>query len=80
MSKKKYISIEVWNELVAALHPTSTIKGKIEINKEKLIEAAKDPDSFDKFIDELIRDTYRDIERKVVCKWLEDKDKERKNE
>lgn len=70
---KKYIDIEVWNELKTHLHPTTTIKGKIEINKEKLMEAAKDPESFDKFIDELIKDTYRDAERKIVYKWLEEK-------
>jgi len=71
--KKIIFGIEERNELKTHLHPTTTIKGKLEINKKKLMEAAKDPESFDKFIDELIRDTYRDAERRIVYKWLKDK-------
>lgn len=74
--KRIIFEIEEWNELKSKLHNETTIKGKLEINKEKLMEAAKDPESFNKFIDELIEDTYRDAERQVVCKWLKDKIRE----
>jgi len=46
---------------------------EVEINKEQLIEAFKDPESFDKFVRKLIDDIYEARMRKIVCKWLEEK-------